>query len=78
MDKTENKMKIYLLNVSCNYDQENYTKFAYFDRVKAEEACESWNQAAYEKELKDAEEAGMSYEDWYRNDYAYVVQVEII
>lgn len=73
-------MKIYLLMVSRDHNQEQTAEFAYFDKAKAEEHCKSWNSLQEVQDRADAIVAGVEYEEWAGAciDYAFVEQVEII
>jgi len=73
-------MKIYLLMVSRNRNQEQTAEFAYFDKELADKHCKSWNSLQEEKDRADAKEVGIEYEEWVGAyvDYAFVEQVEII
>ena len=64
--------------VSRDYNQE--TAFAYYSKEVANNAKKMWNDAQEVEDRKNAEEHGVSYEDWVDNnaDYAWVTQVEIL
>lgn len=64
--------------VSRDYNQE--ASFAYYSKEAANNAKKMWNDAQEVEDRKDAEEHGVSYEDWVGNncDYAWVDQVEIL
>ena len=73
-------MKIYLLMISDNCNQEQYVQFAYYNKDVANNAKKMWNDAQEVQDRKEAEEHGVSYDDWVGNhpDYAWVEQVEIL
>ena len=66
--------------VSRDHNQEQEAKFAYYDEETAREARRLWNDAQEVEDRKNAEEHGVSYEEWggaYK-DYAYIEHVEIL
>jgi len=73
-------MKIYLLMVSINHNQEQMADFAYFDKEKATNAVRLWNDAQEMEDRKNAQEQGKEYEEWVgaHANYAFLEQVEII
>jgi hypothetical protein len=73
-------MKIYLLMVSRDHNQEQTAEFAYYSKEEAYRVRKMWNDTQEALDRKNAEEHGQSYEEWVGAwaDYAFVEQVEIL